>query len=215
MARYYLEYCGKALSFTFSIYPYSWKRVTLSRSNRIYRFTNNDTINSEALQYYNSLAPEIRLKRLPQESVAVKQEQPKPQATEPAEKPAEEPAPKKRGRKSKKAQEPEVVKQELPPEIVDTVSVVEEVKEGKTVSDEIISDTIPSQDSFSESVDMTPLMDEMALCEHLDMNYTEEAVRALAEELEVDVARLRSKDSVITRLVNEKYNELIAKLGKA
>lgn len=220
MPKYYLEYCGRAVSFTFSIYPYSWKRVTLTQRNKIYKFAETDTINAEAIRYYRSLAPQVRIKTIPQQPAApvatnaVKQtpviEQPTAKA-EPKEEPKQE-EPKKRGKKKKAQDEPV---QKLPAEIVDTVSIVTETKEETPISDEIISDTIPSKETLMESVPAAPAMDEMELCEYLDMNYTEEAIRDMAKELEVEVARLRSKDSVITRLVNEKYSELLAKLGKA
>ena len=215
MPKYYLEYCGKAVSFTFSIYPYSWKRVTLTQRNKIYKFAEKDTINAEALRYYRSLAPQVRIKMIPQQPVAPAEpkqvapvaEQAKP---EPKEEPKQEDS-KKRGKKRKAQDEP---LQKLPAEIVDTVSIVEETKDAP-VSDEIVSDTIPSKETLMESAPSAPAMDEMELCEYLDMNYTKEAIRDMAKELGVEVARLHSKDSIITRLVNEKYSELLAKLGKA
>lgn len=191
MSKYILEYCGRAVSFTFSIYPSRGMRVTLSQNNKYYRLDGNMT--AEALRYYRSLAPEIRIRKAaPNELTAIPKK-------------AEDP------KKATEVKPQEIVNTAEAintTEIVDTVSLVrEETKaapETETESEFVVNRELPETSDV-----VTPDMSEQDLCEYLDMNYTEEEARALAEKLGVNVRRLRSKDTVISRLVSEKYQEVL------
>ena len=197
MSSYKLEYTGRAKSFTFDLYARS-QRITLSHTNKFYFFRRDDILTSDALRYYRSLAPEVRLSKniIKAESVAATKSEIKP-----------------------------VVLHETssvqPTEIVDTVSLVEKIDEPVDRKDaEIESESnyiINSPDNFEELVEdhveaNKSDMSDSDLCEYLDMNKTEAEIRELANTLEVDVKRLRSKDSMITRLVTKKRTELIALL---
>ena len=191
MQKYRLEYAGIAKSWTFDLF--NGQRVTLSKDRRVYPL--NSPLSPDAIKYYKTLAPQVKLLK----SGIVNTQEAEPAKVEKVSAPVKE------------AEPAEPV---LPEEIVDEVAVIQKndpdpVNEsdyvlGDRQNNEELSEIDQShKDSFSEA----------DLCEYLDLNKTEEEIRELAQELGVNIKRLRSKDSVIARLVGEKFEEVLAKLN--
>lgn len=196
MSEYILEYCGRAKSFTFSRYPSRGVRITLSNANKYYRLGSN--LSREAIAYYRSLAPAVRIRKMATNEVTAESETPaqpvakKPEPAQPKPVPVAETEP-----------EPK------PVAIEDTVSVVHEETKPAKVPEEKESDFIVNRELPESEEVITPDMSEQDLCEYVDMHYSEEEARAMAEKMGVNVKRLRSKDSVISRLVSERYQEVL------
>ena len=234
MSEYILEYCGRAKSFTFSRYPSRGVRITLSHANKYYRL--GDKVSKEAMSYYRSLAPEVRIRKLATNEITAcpKNEKIKPiqevtpvpvqqEGLEPLDtETIREPETKKKPKPTEKKKKPEAKKPKLsektsqnekPAEIVDTVTVVHE-DTPFPASEEKESDLVVNRELPETTDVVNPDMSEQDLCEYVDMHCTEEDVRALAEKLGLNVKRLRSKDSVISRMVSEKYQEVLEAVVK-
>lgn len=206
MLKYYLEYCGHAQSLTFSIYPHTWKRVTLSRTNRIYML-DNETVNADAVKYYRSLEPSVRLRRANRPDRTPAGTEPAPEAKPtPAEKPEQKKSASAGEIKKAEPKTEDPAKTELPPEIVDEVKVTESAKEPE--SDVTESECYINRELPIEEQQTAPAMSQADLCEYIDMHYTEEQIKEFAETLHINIRRLRSKDSIISRMVSEKFQEL-------
>ena len=204
--KYRLEYKGKAISMTFGLYPYySSKKITLSKNNKFYYFTNSDLLNADAITYYKSLAPEIALTRFNKESSA--KESAKAAAKESVkEKKVEEKKP-----EIKKEVEP--LKVELPKEIVEEVSFVrpEDKKDKETEKTLAINDESLNQEVVAPAISENEIT-EADICEYLDLNYTEEEIKALAVEFKINVKRIRTKSTIIAKIAKERPADIIAKI---
>ena len=192
MQKYRLEYAGIAKSWTFDLF--NGQRITLSKDRRVYVLPGN-SLSPDAIKYYRTLAPQVKLLRSGNMN-----------------------APKAEPAKAEKQPEPkqEHVKAEpvLPKEIVEEVKVVQKNDpDPVTESDYVFGDRRNSEELSEIDQNKKDCFSEADLCEYLDLNKSEEEVRELAQELGVNVKRLRSKDSIIARLVGEKFEEVLAKLN--
>ena len=197
MQRYRLEYAGIAKSWTFDLY--NGQRVTLSKTNRVFLLPASE-LSQDAIKYYKSLAPQVKLLRTG--SVQANKQ-------EPVKAKEDEVIPTQKEVKSFSAVEEKPV---LPKEIVEEITVVKKTDSDEKESDYIVGDKNNAEETFETDQITKDSFSEADLCEHLDMNMSEEELREMAEELGVNVKRLRSKDSIIARIVNEKFDEVLAKL---
>lgn len=197
MQRYRLEYAGIAKSWTFDLY--NGQRITLSKTNRVYLLPASE-LSPEAVRYYKSLAPQVKLLR----TGSVQPSKPEPVTVK-----KEELAPVQEKVASFSAIEETPV---LSKEIVEEIKVVEKNDSDEKESDYIVGDKNNTEETFETDQITKDSFSEADLCEYLDMNMSEEELREMAEELGVNVKRLRAKDSIIARVVNEKFDEVLAKL---
>lgn len=190
MQKYRLEYAGIAKSWTFDLY--NGQRVTLSKDRRIYVLNSNLT--ADAVRYYKSLAPQVKLLR----SGTADSAPPKPQKIS-------APSTELNTAEARAA---------LPAEIVEEVRIVQKNDpDAETESVYVVGDKKNAEELTEVGQNSRDSFSEADLCEYLDLNKTEEEIRELAQKLGVNVKRLRTKDSVITRAVREKFKEICDELN--
>ena len=191
MLKYKFEYCGKAKSFTFGLFGKNGHKITLSRSNKYYTFDRSDILTTRALKYYRSLLPEVKLIVISDQSNV---------------------APKTMEIGCKKNVFSDMV-ETLPSEIIDTISLVKNdntIQYAEKVKEDIESEVLSEHVECSDTSDN---ISKAEICEYIDMKMSDEEIRHLAEELGTNVKRLRSKDSMIARLVEEHSEDLIKKFN--
>lgn len=202
-----LEYVGQAKGVVVTVIP-SKKRVEVTK-NKPYHFQESDCLSPESVRYYNSMWDlGLRLVRNPdyieKESLAKEEEEVAKDVDVDVDETKQE---------EDLDEDLEDDTPETDPDEDDSDSEDESGDEGQADADQDDSneesDGSESDDSDDNDLDSDNESEEITpgvvqeLLEYLDLNYDEESIRTVAHNANVDLGRIRKKDSVISKILED------------